>query len=226
MSQNTAVKHFWGYDISPALTESLAVFPGDTPLRRKVALDLHKGDHLTLSAVESTLHLGAHADAPSHYHAEGESMERRNPEIYFGWCEVVKSARSVKPGARLGLEDLAAGFEPQASRVLFSTESFPDPNIWNDNFVSLEPALIEGLTHKGVRLIGLDTPSVDPADSKELPAHQALYRTNCAVLEGLVLGGVPEGIYFLSALPLRIEAADASPVRAVLFHKDHMGSLI
>ena len=222
MSQSSAVRHPWGYDISPALSETLAVFPGDTPFRRKVALDLHRGDHLTLSAVESTLHIGAHADAPSHYHADGESMEDRDPAIYFGWCEVVHAHGA--PGRRLGLSDLN-GFQPQTPRVLFCTDSF-EPDQWRDDFTSLEPALIEKLVAEGVRLLGLDTPSVDPAESQALEAHQVLYRTGCAVLEGLVLGGVPEGRYCLSALPLRIRSADASPVRAVLFRPDFMESLI
>ena len=76
---------------------------------------------------------------------------------------------------------------------------------------------MDHLAQQGVRLVGIDTPSVDPADSKELLAHQALYRNSMAVLEGLVLSQVPAGLYHLLALPLNLARADASPVRAVLF---------
>ncbi len=69
-------------------------------------------------------------------------------------------------------------------------------------------------------LIGLDTPSVDPMTSKALESHHALARRDLAVLEGVVLAHVAPGTYTLIALPLRLEGADASPVRAVLVSTD------
>jgi arylformamidase len=59
-------------------------------------------------------------------------------------------------------------------------------------------------------------PSVDALDSKDLPVHHALGRHGIAILESLGLAGVPEGVYELVALPLRLAGADGSPVRAVL----------
>ena len=91
-----------------------------------------------------------------------------------------------------------------------------DPNRWNPDFQSLSPELVHSLADQGVRLIGIDTPSVDPSDSKALESHQALFERNLSVLEGIVLDQVPEGIYSLIALPLRLKDADASPVRAIL----------
>ena len=82
--------------------------------------------------------------------------------------------------------------------------------------MALSPALVEELARQGVVLIGIDTPSVDPATSKELPSHQAIYRHDIAILEGVVLTSVNEGDYELIALPLKIKGADASPVRAIL----------
>ena len=104
----------------------------------------------------------------------------------------------------------------KAPRVLFRTDSFSKPDQWNDDFNSLSPELIDWLSSLGVRLVGIDTPSVDPSDSKDLPSHQALYRNDMAVLEGILLSEVPDGLYNLIALPLRIKGADASPVRAIL----------
>ena len=100
--------------------------------------------------------------------------------------------------------------------MLFRTGTFPDPRRWNDDFASLSPSLVEILRERGVVLIGIDTPSVDPFESKALEAHQSFARNDMAILEGLVLDGVAEGEYELIALPLRIRGADASPVRAVL----------
>ena len=78
------------------------------------------------------------------------------------------------------------------------------------------PELIDFLHEQGVVLIGVDTPSVDLFESKDLEAHQAFLRNDMAILEGLVLGHVPAGLYELIALPLRLEGFEASPVRAVL----------
>jgi arylformamidase len=100
--------------------------------------------------------------------------------------------------------------------VLIATNSFPDPERWNADFAGLEPALVDELAGAGVRLVGVDTPSVDLADSKDLPSHARCLAHGMAILEGLVLAGVPDGRYELIALPLRLEGFDASPVRAVL----------
>jgi arylformamidase len=105
-------------------------------------------------------------------------------------------------------------------RVLFATGSFDDPERWVDDFNSFEPEAIHFLADQGVKLIGIDTPSVDPSSSKKLEAHQALFERDFVVLEGLFLRDVPEGEYFLVALPLAIEGGDASPIRAALWPKD------
>jgi arylformamidase len=101
-------------------------------------------------------------------------------------------------------------------RLLLATSTFPDPGRFTEDFAALSPELIRHLHGQGVRLIGVDTPSVDPFESKELPAHKTFLAHDMAILEGLVLGGVPEGEYELIALPLRLVGFDASPVRAVL----------
>ncbi len=201
------------YDISPLISDRIAVFPGDQGFERKVAMDFVQGDHLALSALLTTVHLGAHADAPNHYYRDGQAIHERDLSFYLGRCQVI-SVRLPR-GERIQSQHLN-GTQIQASRVLFRTDSFPDPNRWNGDFNSLSPELIDELARKKVRLVGIDTPSVDPADSKGLEAHQAIYRNDLAILEGIVLGQVPDGIYTLIAPPLKIEGGDASPVRAIL----------
>ena len=200
------------FDITPTLSPALAVWPGDTPLTREVLLEMRRGDNLTLSTLHGTVHLGAHADAPSHYGLDAESIESRSLDRYLGRCRVLRVPEAR--GSRIGLEALPDDLG--ASRVLFATGSYPDPTKFNEDFVALSPELIDALASAGVRLVGIDTPSVDLFDSKELPAHQACSRNDMAILEGLVLQDVPEGIYELIALPLKLEGFDASPVRAVL----------
>lgn len=201
------------WDISPLISEKTAVFPGDVPFSRNIAMDTKQGQHLTLSSINTTLHIGAHADAGNHYHREGSGIEARELERYLGPCQVVEV--KLPRGERIRPEHIR-GKKITAARVLFKTGSFPDPNRWNDDFNSLSPELIDELAERGVRLVGIDTPSVDPVDSKALESHQALHRNDLAVLEGIALDQVSEGTYTLVALPLRIKDADASPVRAVL----------
>jgi arylformamidase len=200
------------YDISPRVTPALGVWPGDTPAGREVLLDLARGDSVTLSTLHATVHLGAHADAPSHYGLGAPDIAARPLDLYLGPCQVMRV--SVARGTRVGVADLTD--EIGAERLLLATGTYPDPTRFTTDFAALSPELVEAVHAGGVRLIGIDTPSVDLFDSKDLPAHQACLRADMAILEGVVLLDVPEGIYELIALPLPLVGFDASPVRAIL----------
>lgn len=200
------------YDITPPISPDLKVWPGDTPPSREVLLDMNRGDNLTLSTLHATVHLGAHADAPSHYGRDAPSIEQRSLELYIGPCQVIHL--SVEHGAQIEPEDVPANV--QAERLLLATGTFPNPRKWNEDFAALSPQLVDHLHERGIKLIGIDTPSVDLFDSKDLPAHQRVLAHDMAILEGLVLKDVPQGMYELIALPLPLVGFDASPVRAVL----------
>jgi arylformamidase len=200
------------YDISPPIDAALAVWPGDTPPSREVMLDLARGDSVTLSTLHATVHLGAHADAPSHYGREAADIASRSLRSYLGACEVMRI--EVPRGGVITPAMLPR--EPSAIRVLFATGTYPDPRRFNQDFAALSPALVDHLHEAGVILAGIDTPSVDPCSSKELAAHRRFLAHDMAILEGLVLHGIAEGHYELIALPLRLVGFDASPVRAVL----------
>ena len=191
------------YDISPTISKDLAVFPGDCPFSREVVMDFPKGDHLALSNMRSTLHIGAHADAPNHYKNGAPGISERDLSYYMGDCQVLELR-----------EDLE--YKIEAKRVLFKTGSFPDPKVWNNDFKALNPELISFLHGKGVITVGIDTPSVDKSDSKNLETHKMIAKYDMAILEGLILDKVSQGTYQLIALPLKIQDADASPVRAIL----------
>lgn len=200
------------YDISPAITESINVWPGDTPPTREVLCDIATGDNLTLSTLHTTVHLGAHADGPSHYGADAPSISERDLGLYIGRCRVIRV--SVPRGTRITVGMVANPID--ARRILFATDTFPDPTEFNEDFAALAPELVDHLHERGVRLIGIDTPSVDLFSSEALPAHLRFLANDMAILEGLILSGVPGGMYELIALPLRLVGFDASPVRAVL----------
>lgn len=198
-------------DISPVLRPAIAVFPGDVPFTRNITMSFKDGQHLDISEVRTTLHVGAHTDAPSHYHAQGKTIEERNLSLYMGPCQVIRTKKKT----RLTPEDLTD--EITSPRVLIRTDSFPDPDQWNDDFTALSAELVHYLKKKNVILVGIDTPSVDPATDQTMEAHKAIYESDMAILEGIILSHVEPGKYQLIALPLRIEKADASPVRAILF---------
>lgn len=203
-------------DISPRLAPDLAVFPGDTPLSRELLLELERGDPVTLSTLRSTVHLGSHVDAPSHYGAGAASIDELPLDRFVGPCRVIRVP--VDAGALVSWTAVreALGGREATPRLLLATGTYPDVTLFDRNFAGIEPGVVRELCRQGVELLGVDTPSVDPADSKDLPAHAACLETGITILEGLVLDGVAAGAYELIALPLRLAGFEASPVRAIL----------
>ena len=197
------------YDLSPPISPRLAVWPGDVPFARDVT---SHPDGTTFSSIATTLHLGSHADAPLHMAAGAPSIDAVPLETWIGPCQVVEAR--VPPRGRVRLGDLAAS--PAAPRLLVKTGTFHDRERFVGDFAGLHPSLAAELAARGVVLVGIDTPSVDPYEDGAFEAHRALVREGVMWLEGLVLDEVPPGIYDLAALPLRIEGGDGSPVRAVL----------
>jgi arylformamidase len=203
------------YDITPPITPSLNVWPGDTPMSREIVCEIEKGATVTLSALRATVHLGAHADGPNHYGAGQAGIGEQPLERYLGPCQVLDAPGAR--GRRVTAADVVGGLgQVRETRVLLRTGTFPDPTAWNADFAGLDPALVDALHERRVVTVGVDTPSVDTQDSKDLPAHKAFLRHGMAIMESLALAGVPAGRYELIALPLRLMGFDASPVRAVL----------
>lgn len=208
-------------DITPLVSPRLAVWQGDTAFTRRVALDIDRGDNITLSSITTTVHLGAHADAPSHYGKGAATMEQQPVDLYVGPCDLLDLARPTARGPdgwRAGVEHLVGA--PQTPRVLLRTSSYPDRSVWNPEFTGLEPSIIDWLADRGVRLVVVDTASVDTAESKHLPTHARCLARGVSIIEGVVLDGLrstTEGArYEIIALPLKLEGCDGSPVRAVL----------
>lgn len=191
----------------------MAVFPGDTPFQEDFLMSTDKGQHLTLSKITTTVHLGAHTDAPNHYAPKSDGIEKRSLDYYLGSAQVIEV--QIPRGKRIQVQDLK-NKKIEAPRVLFKTLSFPNPNKWTDDFNSLSAELVQYLADQKVVLVGIDTPSIDPSDDKILESHTSVHKNNMAILEGIVLDEVSEGTYELIALPLKIAGADASPVRAIL----------
>ena len=203
-------------DISPLLSPRTAVWPGDVPLQQKFALNMSAGDNIDLSSMQTTVHIGAHTDAPRHYQLDGADIASRSLSLYYGPCQVI--AVDVGRGERIGPQHITV--PPIDERVIFKTGTFPDPDTFSEDFAACSAALIEHLASCGVRLVGIDTPSIDLFADKVLQSHNAVAAADMAILEGVVLDDVTPGLYTLIALPLRLEGADASPVRAVLVSEE------
>ena len=205
-------------DISPALTTDIAVWPGDTPLSREILCTIEAGASVTLSTLRATVHLGAHADGINHYGGGAAGIEAFPLERYLGPCHVVRARAERRAGGmRVAIADLDIDLSAiRHPRVLIHTGTFPDFTSWNTDFAGLDPALVDALADRGVTLVGVDTPSVDVQESKDLPAHKRFLARGVSILEGLRLAHVAPGEHELIALPLPLVGFDASPVRAVL----------
>ena len=201
------------WDISPPVHPGAPVFPGDTPYQQHWSAEIGPGCPVNVSAITLSPHVGAHADAPLHYDPAGAAIGALDLAPYLGPCRVIH-AIGVWP--LLLWEHLAHAAQGLPPRVLVRTYERVPVGAWDPQLAAFAPETVESLADAGVRLIGIDTASIDPADSKTLDSHQVIRRRDLRVLENLVLDEVPEGDYELIALPLKLTTADASPVRAVL----------
>jgi arylformamidase len=201
------------WDISPPVRPGAPVFPGDTPYQQEWAATLAPGCPVNVSTITLSPHVGAHADAPLHYDAQGTPVGELDLQPYLGRCRVV---HAIAPGALVTWEHIAHAVRDLPPRVLVRTYEHAPVDRWDPDLAGFAPDTIERLADAGVRLVGIDTASIDPAQSKTLDSHQVIRRRGLRVLENLVLDDVPEGDYELIALPLKLMTADASPVRAVL----------
>ena len=205
------MKKIW--DISPPVQTSSPVFPGDTPYSQRWAAQIAPGCPVNVSAMTLSPHVGAHADAPLHYDPQGAAVGALDLLPFMGPCRVI---HALQAGALVQPEHLQHALQDLPGRVLVRTcQQFPltqfDPQL-----TAFHSDTVQLLADLGVQLLGIDSASIAPADSKTLPSHQAIRLRGLRVLENLLLDDVPEGDYELIALPLKLMTADASPGRAIL----------
>ena len=212
MTSSSTAPRLW--DISPPVHEGAPVFPGDTPYRQRWAASIGPDCPVNVSEITLSPHVGAHADAPLHYDADGTTIGDLDLSPFLGACRVI---HAIARGPLIEWAHIEHAVDQRLPpRVLVRTYQHAPVDRWDGALAAYAPATIERLAALGVKLVGIDTASIDPADSKTLDSHQVIRRLGLRVLENLVLDDVPEGDYELIALPLRLISADASPVRAVL----------
>ncbi len=203
------------YDISEPISPATAVFPGDTPFSVEWLTRIEQGASCNVSAITMSVHCGTHTDSPQHFDSRGADIASVDLTAYMGRCRVMEVTGSGKLSL-ISAAALDAAALAGVERILFKTKAEHDHTVFDINFTSVGPEAAHFLAKSGVRLVGIDTPSIDHAVSKGMKAHHALQENGVAILENLDLSQVPPGDYELIALPLKIVGGDSSPVRAIL----------
>jgi arylformamidase len=203
------------HDISRPVAKGIPVWPGDTPFDFRFVARIAEGSSVNVGRIEMSVHTGAHVDAPLHFRDGAADAASVALEKYVGPCVVADarpSARGIVPA------DLPAGLGAAVERCrrLLLRSYARRPKAFDVSMAHATPALADWLAERKALLLGIDTDSMDAFDSKDLPAHRRLDERGIAILEGIDLSRVAPGEYTLVALPLRLEGADGSPVRAVL----------
>jgi arylformamidase len=212
------------WDISRTLSNDLAEWPGDEPCRFRLTREKTKGASVNLGAISMSLHNGTHADARFHFDADGESIEKASLQTYLGRATVVDLRQAFldsKEKHLITIEDLRPSAEAIAatSRILVKTGRWTDSTVFPKQIPVIAADVPAWLQKNGVKLLGLDLPSVDEIDSKSLQNHHALAHAGIAIIESLDLTNVASGIYHLAALPLKIAGGDGAPMRAILWRE-------
>ncbi|MEH7126282.1 arylformamidase [Bacillus sp. JJ1532] len=202
-------------DISQRLDEKVAVWPGDTPFSYKVNWSKEESGSVNVGQITMSAHTGTHIDAPFHFDNDGKRVIELDLDLYIGKALVIHLPNKDS----IGVDEVSKVDLSRVTRLLIYTGAWKNRAVFPESIPFIEPGLAAYLSQKGVRLIGLDLPSVDPLDSKELSAHHELTRYGVHILEGLVLDHIDPGEYELAAIPLPLAEADGSPVRAILKKK-------
>jgi arylformamidase len=199
-------------DISRKLDQNVPTWPGDTPFSFGIEWSKEDSGSVNVGKLEMSTHTGTHVDAPYHFDDNGKRIYDIDLNVYVGKALVVDMRNKESVGA----SDFHEVDLKEVERVILRTDSWDNPAQFPEKITYLRPDLAPFLNEKGVRLIGVDVPSVDPLDSKELAAHHSLHANGIHILEAVDLTSVNPGLYELIALPLALVEADGSPVRAVL----------
>jgi arylformamidase len=212
------------WDISRMLSNEFAEWPGDEPFRYRLTGEIANGGSVNLGAITMSVHNGTHADARFHFDTNGASIEKAPLDVYLGRATVVDLAQTFSQSREKHLitrEDLKPHAEAIAatSRLLVKNGRWADSTTFPNRIPVIAADVPAWLQKNGVKLLGLDLPSMDEIDSKSLQNHHALARAGIAIVESLDLSDVGGGIYNFAALPLKIAGADGAPLRAVLWRE-------
>jgi arylformamidase len=199
-------------DISVLTGPATPEWPGDTPFSCGWSARISEGSSVNLTTITASPHVGTHADAPLHVKDGAPGSESLALDAFVGPALVI----DVSGVARDIDIDIAGRVPDGTVRLLLRTGVTIADGRFPADWPALSAEAAALLVARGVRLVGVDAPSVDRRESKTLAVHHALFEGGAQVLENLDLRGVAEGTYELIAAPLRWGGLDAAPVRALL----------
>ena len=200
-------------DITLSMSNRLAAWPGDTPCEFRLAWRMSEGASVNVGSLTTSVHSGTHTDAPFHFLPDGQTIDQLDLTPYVGPAIVV----DVRGREVIQAEDFPRDLDLRATpRVLLKTDAWRDITRFPERVPVMAPGVPTALRDRGVTLIGVDVPSVDALESKDLPIHHEIGRCGVYILENLNLSHVAPGVYELIALPLKLVGADGAPVRAAL----------
>jgi arylformamidase len=200
-------------DVSVLVAPGTPEWPGDVPFSCGWSSRLASGASVNLSHTAGSPHVGTHADAPLHVRDGWPGSDELPLTAFLGPALVLDVSDEPDGPLTLEADDARlAGCE----RLLLRTGRTIADGRFPEGWPVLAAATAAALAARGVRLVGVDAPSVDERASKTLDVHHALFVAGACVLENLDLRRVAPGRYELIALPQRLEGLDAAPVRAVL----------
>lgn len=201
-------------DISIAMGSGTPEWPGDTPFSCGWTWRMADGASVNVSAITTSPHVGTHADAPLHVRDGWPASDALPLDAFIGRAVVCSVSADVDWVALEHLRSLPQ--DGPIERLLLHTGCTIADGAFPAAWPCLAPETVRALVDRGLRLLGVDAPSVDPRESKSLDVHHLLFESGANILENLDLRDVPDGEYELVALPIKVEGVDAAPVRAAL----------
>ena len=201
------------YDASVLVRPGTPEWPGDTPYSCGWTWDMAQGASVQVSSITLSPHVGTHADAPLHVRRGAAGSDHLPLDAFAGPAVVLTLGGSPRD---VVLDELRAHLGETPARLLLRTGHSIAAGTFPHDWPALAAEAAAALAADGLRLLGVDAPSVDRRESKTLATHHALFDGGAQVLENLDLRDVPDGRYELTAYPLRLDGLDAAPVRAVL----------
>lgn len=200
------------YDITETYEKGMLRYPSFKDFELVFDREYDLGNTMAQSHFEMNSHLGTHLDSPYHMIKDGKRIEDYELERFIGKCQVI----SLKGKDCIGEEDLKK-LNIEAERLIFKTDNYERITSGSFENVYFKEDVGEYLASLGIRLIGIDCFSVDRIGSKSYQAHMSILGNQIAILEGIFPQDVPDGIYFMMCLPLKIASAEGCPCRVLLF---------
>jgi arylformamidase len=207
------------YDISLTVTPGMVTWENtERGLSLEWAAQIGADSACNVSVISGGMHTGTHVDAPLHFVDGGGTIAHLDLDTLVGPATVVE-IYGQSPLTADVLE--AANLPLDKSRLVLKTDNTRRGLLHQSQFYTdycaVAPSGAEWLVSQGVRLVGIDYLSIGPYGESNVETHRILLGAGVVIVEGLLLDAVTAGDYSLAALPPKVQGAEGSPCRAILW---------